>query len=125
MPPPSYPPPPRAADPKPRHEPVRALQTAFLVTHWSTLKADPALEAKLHEMARGERPYAAALVMHLFRAVAAADCRGPSEREPEAKGAVRWHGPCDEDEDSEPFPIPLRTRKGKDSESTAGEKRKR
>ena len=55
----------------------------------------------MHEMARGERPYAAVLVMHVLRAVAAADCRGPSEREPEATGVVRWHGPCDEDEDSD------------------------
>ena len=76
---------------------MRALETAFLVVHWPALKSSGALEEKLREMARGERPWAAALVMHVLRAVAAADCAGA----PEPAGAVRWHGRINEDSDED------------------------
>ncbi|KAH9930743.1 uncharacterized protein B0H18DRAFT_953118 [Fomitopsis serialis] len=69
-----------------RHEPVRTMEVTFLVQNWDTLTRDSALEEKIDEMARGERPYATALVMHIFRAVAATECRTT----PEAEDPKQW-----------------------------------
>ncbi|KAH9843175.1 uncharacterized protein C8Q71DRAFT_736244 [Rhodofomes roseus] len=64
-----------------RHAPVREMEVALLVQRWNKLTKDSAFEHKLEEMARGERPYAASLVMHILRAVAATECRAPPASE--------------------------------------------